>query len=76
MQADGNIKEMTFLAEYAGDIDYVEKRENDDCNSIMTLLLKADRSQNLVVCPNKQGNISRFFSGSITTHRKLFVFYP
>ena len=76
MQADGNIKEMTFLAEYAGDIDYVEKRENDDCNSIMTLLLKADRSQSLVICPDKRGNISCFSVASLTTHHKLFVFYP
>ena len=54
MQADGNnIKDMIFLDEYAGEVDYLEKRENNDCNSIMTLLMEADRSQSLVICPDK-----------------------
>ncbi|PWZ09170.1 putative Histone-lysine N-methyltransferase ATXR5 [Zea mays] len=63
VQADGDIKDMTFLAEYTGDVDYLENRENDDCDCIMTLLLPADPSQMLVICPDKRGNISRFVSG-------------
>ena len=39
MNANGNIKDMTFLAEYSGDIDYLENRANDECDCLMTLLL-------------------------------------
>ncbi|CAD6227033.1 unnamed protein product [Miscanthus lutarioriparius] len=63
MQAYRNIKDMTFLAEYAGDVDYLEKRANDDIDCIMSLLLTADPSQGLVICPDKRGNISHFISG-------------
>jgi len=63
VQADANIKDMTLIAEFAGDVDYLEKRENDDCDSLMTLLWTADPSQRLVICPDKRGNISRFISG-------------
>ena len=63
VQADANIKDMTLIAEFAGDVDYLEKRENDDCDSLMTLLWTADPSQRLVICPDKHGNISRFMSG-------------
>ncbi|KAK8454526.1 hypothetical protein SEVIR_5G470800v4 [Setaria viridis] len=63
VQADADIKDMTFIAEYVGDVDYLENRANDDCDCIMTLLLTADPSQRLVICPDKRGNISRFISG-------------
>ena len=63
MQADANIKDMTFTAEFAGDIDYLENRKNDDCDCIMTLLWTADPSQRLVICPDKRGNISHLMSG-------------
>ncbi|PUZ52862.1 hypothetical protein GQ55_5G007200 [Panicum hallii var. hallii] len=63
VQADADIKDMTFIAEYAGDVDYLENRASDDCDCIMTLLLTADPSQRLVVCPDKRGNVSRFISG-------------
>ncbi|XP_025828556.1 probable Histone-lysine N-methyltransferase ATXR5 [Panicum hallii] len=63
VQADANIKDMTFIAEFAGDVDYLENRENDDCDCLMTLLLTADPSQRLVISPDKRGNISRFMSG-------------
>jgi hypothetical protein len=62
MQADVDIKDMTFLAEYGGDVDYLENRANDDCDCTMTLLL-ADPSQGLVIFPDKRWNISRFISG-------------
>ena len=61
--ADANIKDMTFIAQFAGDVDYLENRENDYCDCLMTLLLTADLSQRLVICPDKCGNISRFMSG-------------
>ena len=63
VQADANIKVMTFAAEFAGDVDYLENRENDDCDCLMTLLLTPYPSQRLVICPDKCGNISRFMSG-------------
>ncbi|RLM60671.1 putative Histone-lysine N-methyltransferase ATXR5 [Panicum miliaceum] len=63
VQADADIKDMTFIAEYAGDVDYLENRASDDCDCIMTLLLTADPSQRLVICPDKRGNVSRFISG-------------
>ena len=63
VQVNANIKDMTFIAQFAGDVDYLENRENDYCDCLMTLLLTADLSQRLVICPDKCGNISRFMSG-------------
>ncbi|XP_073024483.1 probable Histone-lysine N-methyltransferase ATXR5 isoform X1 [Primulina eburnea] len=63
VEADGPVKDMTFLAEYTGDVDYIKNREQDDCDSMMTLLLATDPSKSLVVCPDKRGNISRFING-------------
>uniref|UniRef100_A0A1J3HR49 [histone H3]-lysine(27) N-methyltransferase n=3 Tax=Noccaea caerulescens TaxID=107243 RepID=A0A1J3HR49_NOCCA len=69
VEADGPIKDFTFLAEYTGDVDYLKNRENDDCDSIMTLLLSEDPSKTLVICPDKYGNLSRFISG-INNHNR------
>ncbi|EEF45134.1 probable Histone-lysine N-methyltransferase ATXR5 [Ricinus communis] len=63
VEADGQIKDMTFIAEYTGDVDYIRNREHDDCDSMMTLLLAKDPSKSLVICPDKRGNIARFISG-------------
>ncbi|EOA20840.1 hypothetical protein CARUB_v10001176mg [Capsella rubella] len=63
VEADGPIKDLTFIAEYTGDVDYLKNREKDDCDSIMTLLLSEDPSKTLVICPDKYGNISRFING-------------
>ncbi|KAK6924228.1 Zinc finger, PHD-finger [Dillenia turbinata] len=63
VHADGPIKDMTFIAEYTGDVDYIKKREHDDCDSLMTLLSATDPSKSLVICPDKRGNIARFISG-------------
>ncbi|CAI9753080.1 unnamed protein product [Fraxinus pennsylvanica] len=63
VEADGPIKNMTFIAEYTGDVDYIKNRELDDCDSMMTLLLARDPSKSLVVCPDKRGNIARFING-------------
>ncbi|CAM0885428.1 unnamed protein product [Alopecurus aequalis] len=63
VQADADIKDLTFIAEYTGDVDYWENRENDDCDSFMTLLSTADPSKKLVICPDKRGNIARFING-------------
>ncbi|CAG7911628.1 unnamed protein product [Brassica rapa] len=70
VEADGPIKDLTFIAEYTGDVDYLKNRENDDCDSIMTLLLSEDPSKTLVICPDKYGNISRFISG-INNHNRF-----
>ncbi|MQL96988.1 hypothetical protein Taro_029670 [Colocasia esculenta] len=61
--ADGFIKEMTFITEYTGDVDYIRNREDDDCDSMMTLLLATNTSDSLVICPDKRGNIARFING-------------
>ncbi|XP_059433368.1 probable Histone-lysine N-methyltransferase ATXR5 isoform X2 [Corylus avellana] len=63
VEADGQIKDMTFIAEYTGDVDYIKNREHDDCDSMMTLLLANDPSKSLVICPDKRGNIVRFING-------------
>ncbi|KAL9245671.1 hypothetical protein vseg_019295 [Gypsophila vaccaria] len=63
VEADGPIKDMTFIAEYGGDVDYIKNREQDDCDSLMTLLLSADPLKSLVICPDKRGNIARFVNG-------------
>ncbi|XP_031475584.1 histone-lysine N-methyltransferase ATXR6-like [Nymphaea colorata] len=61
--ADSFIKGMTLLAEYVGDVDYLSNREYDDGDSMMTLLLAADPSKSLVICPDKRANIARFING-------------
>jgi hypothetical protein len=63
VEVDGPIKDMTLIAEYTGDVDYIKNRENDDCDSMMTLLLATDSANSLVICPDKRGNIARFING-------------
>ncbi|KAJ3683129.1 hypothetical protein LUZ60_013356 [Juncus effusus] len=63
VHADGFIKDLTLITEYTGDVDYLTNREEDDCDSMMTLLLGADPKNSLVICPDKRGNIARFISG-------------
>lgn len=63
VEADVQIKDLTILAEYSGDVDYIKNREHDDCDSMMTLLLARDPSKSLVICPDKRGNIARFING-------------
>ncbi|XP_057418147.1 probable Histone-lysine N-methyltransferase ATXR5 isoform X2 [Lotus japonicus] len=63
VEADSPIKDMTFIAEYTGDVDYMKNRESDDGDSMMTLLLSKEESQSLVICADKRGNLARFISG-------------
>ncbi|XP_065875746.1 probable Histone-lysine N-methyltransferase ATXR5 [Euphorbia lathyris] len=63
VMADCRIKDMTFIAEYTGDVDFIKNREDDDCDSMMTLLLAKEEYKSLVICPDKRGNISRFING-------------
>ncbi|KAL5718738.1 Histone-lysine N-methyltransferase atxr6 [Ranunculus cassubicifolius] len=63
VEADKVIKDWTIITEYTGDVDYLDNRENDDGDSIMTLLHAKNRSQSLVICPDKRGNIARFING-------------
>ncbi|XP_073114712.1 probable Histone-lysine N-methyltransferase ATXR5 isoform X2 [Elaeis guineensis] len=69
VQADGQIKDMTFITEYTGDVDYLLNREHDDCDSMMTLLSATNPSNSLVICPDKRGNIARFING-INNHNQ------
>lgn len=70
VEADKPIKDWTIITEYAGDVDYLKNRENDDGDSIMTLLSAADPSKSLVICPDKYGNIARYING-INNHTRL-----
>ncbi|KAL8192709.1 hypothetical protein R6Q57_027157 [Mikania cordata] len=63
VEADKLIKDMTIITEYVGDVDYLQSRENDDGDSIMTLICAADSSKSLVICPDKRSNIARFING-------------
>ncbi|GFY84050.1 similar to TRITHORAX-RELATED PROTEIN 6 [Actinidia rufa] len=63
VEADRFIKDLTIITEYVGDVDYLKNRENDDGDSMMTLLSAADPSKSLVVCPDKRSNIARFVNG-------------
>ncbi|KAB2596838.1 histone-lysine N-methyltransferase ATXR6 [Pyrus ussuriensis x Pyrus communis] len=38
VEADKHIRDLTLITEYAGDVDYLKNRENDDGDSTMTLL--------------------------------------
>lgn len=63
VEADKFIKDLTIITEYVGDVDYLENRENDDGDSMMTLISAADPSKSLVICPDKRSNIARFING-------------
>ncbi|PIN14456.1 Histone-lysine N-methyltransferase [Handroanthus impetiginosus] len=63
VEADRNIRDLTIITEYVGDVDYLKNREQDDGDSIMTLLCAADPSKSLVICPDKRSNIARFING-------------
>lgn len=63
VEADRFIRDLTIITEYVGDVDYLKNRENDDGDSMMTLLSATSPSKSLVICPDKRGNIARFVSG-------------
>ncbi|XP_058104852.1 histone-lysine N-methyltransferase ATXR6 [Magnolia sinica] len=63
VQADRFIKDLTIITEYTGDVDYLKNREQDDGDSMMTLISAKHPSESLVICPDKRGNIARFISG-------------
>ncbi|XP_062120055.1 histone-lysine N-methyltransferase ATXR6 [Humulus lupulus] len=63
VEADRHIKDLTIITEYVGDVDFLKNRENDDGDSMMTLLSAANSSKSLVVCPDKRSNIARFING-------------
>ncbi|KAE8705271.1 3'-5' exonuclease domain-containing protein [Hibiscus syriacus] len=63
VQADRYIKDLTIITEYVGDLDYLKNHENDDGDSMMTLLHASSPLKSLVICPDKCGNIARFVNG-------------
>ncbi|GJX04668.1 histone-lysine N-methyltransferase ATXR6 [Tanacetum coccineum] len=63
VEADKLIKDLTIITEYVGDVDYLQTRENDDGDSIMTLISAANPSKSLIICPDKRSNIARFING-------------
>ncbi|XP_061364418.1 histone-lysine N-methyltransferase ATXR6 [Gastrolobium bilobum] len=63
VEADRFIRDLTIITEYVGDVDFLKNRENDDGDSIMTLLSASDPLRTLVICPDKRSNIARFING-------------
>ncbi|GBG71922.1 hypothetical protein CBR_g10858 [Chara braunii] len=63
VEAADAIPDLTIIAEYTGDVDFVRNRENDPGDCIMGLLTPRDPDMELVICPDKRGNVSRFLSG-------------
>ncbi|XP_068650709.1 histone-lysine N-methyltransferase ATXR6 [Aristolochia californica] len=63
VHADRFMKDLTIITEYTGDVDYLKNREEDDGDSMMTLISASHPSNSLVVSPDKRGNIARFISG-------------
>ncbi|KAL0400575.1 UNVERIFIED_CONTAM: putative Histone-lysine N-methyltransferase ATXR5 [Sesamum latifolium] len=63
VEADRFIRDLTIITEYVGDVDYLKNRENDDGDSMMTLLTATHPSKSLVICPDKRSNIARFING-------------
>ncbi|XP_024977634.1 probable Histone-lysine N-methyltransferase ATXR5 [Cynara cardunculus var. scolymus] len=68
VEADDLIKDLTLIAEYAGEVDYIRNREDDDGDSMMSLLLATDPDISLVICPDRRANIARFVSG-VNNHK-------
>ncbi|KAM7467658.1 hypothetical protein LguiB_015220 [Lonicera macranthoides] len=69
VEADKFIKDLTIITEYIGDVDYLKNREDDNGDSMMTLLSAAESSKCLVICPDKRSNIARFING-INNHTR------
>ncbi|KAK4480523.1 hypothetical protein RD792_013599 [Penstemon davidsonii] len=69
VEADRPIRDLTIITEYVGDVDYLKNHEDDDGDSMMTLLTASDPSKNLVICPDKRSNIARFING-INNHTR------
>ncbi|KAL6508289.1 Histone-lysine N-methyltransferase atxr6 [Orobanche hederae] len=63
VEADRHIRDLTIITEYVGDVDYLKNREDDDGDSMMTLLTADDPSRSLVICPDKRSDIARFING-------------
>lgn len=74
VEADAFIKDWTIITEYVGDVDYLNNREADDGDSMMTLLTTNDPSKDLVICPDKHSNIARFING-INNHTRYVLFH-
>ena len=72
VEADSAIKDFTIIAEYTGDVDYMRRREKDDGDSIMALLFTDSPDKDLVICPDRRGNIARFISG-INNHTRYIL---
>ncbi|PHT92495.1 hypothetical protein T459_00377 [Capsicum annuum] len=62
VEADVFIRDWTIIIECVGDADYLNNREADDGDSMMTLLNTNDTSKDLVICPDKRSNIACFIN--------------
>lgn len=67
VQADAAIRDRTLLAEFVGEVMDMHELQTDEgargSDSLMHLLHTARPQHDLVICPDRTGNIARFFSG-------------
>eukprot|EP00743_Colponemidia_sp_Colp-15_P006939 GILK01007488.1.p1 GENE.GILK01007488.1~~GILK01007488.1.p1 ORF type:complete len:364 (+),score=60.91 GILK01007488.1:90-1181(+) len=63
VEAAEDIPDLTLIAEYAGEVDTVRNRIDDNVDDMMDLIRSGRSSTSLVICPNRRGNIARFISG-------------
>ena len=63
VRADDDIPDLTLVAEYVGEVDFVRERLFDNNDSIMDLLRTTHSKDSLVICPETRGNMARFLSG-------------
>lgn len=67
-----NIPVLTLISEYVGEVDYARNRVFDKNDSIMDLLRTSRSQTSLVICPERYGNIARFFSGINNSDKKSY----
>jgi len=63
MEENNNIKDLAIITYYTEGVDYLRKRQKDDGDRMMTFLSTRELSKDLVICPDKRGNIAHFING-------------
>ena len=61
----------TLICEYSGEVSLARNRLFDDNDSIMDLIHTPTSDTNLVICPEKYGNLARFLSGINNKYKAL-----
>ena len=63
MEENNNIKDLAIITYYTEGVDYLHKRQKDDGDCMITFLSTRELSKDLVICPDKRGNIACFING-------------